>query len=74
VASHLCQQGLIVYRRGFIEIVDRVGLEGASCECYGFIRDEFARLVGPPVQRAQGHASRNSASAGVTSGRTSVSE
>ena len=52
VASHLCQQGLIVYRRGLIEIVDRVGLEGASCECYGFIRDEFARLVGPPVPRA----------------------
>jgi CRP-like cAMP-binding protein len=51
VASHLCQQGLIVYRRGFIEIVDRVGLEGASCECYEFIRDEFARLVGPPVPR-----------------------
>jgi len=53
VASHLCQQGLIVYRRGIIEIVDRVGLEGASCECYGFIRDEFARLVGPPVPRAR---------------------
>ena len=53
VASHLCQQGLIVYRRGLIEIVDRVGLEGVSCECYGFIRDEFARLVGPPVPRAR---------------------
>jgi CRP-like cAMP-binding protein len=51
VASHLCRQGLIVYRRGFIEVVDRVGLEGASCECYEFIRDEFARLVGPPVPR-----------------------
>ena len=51
VASHLCQQGLIVYRRGFIEIVDRAGLESASCECYEFIRDEFARLVGPPVPR-----------------------
>jgi CRP-like cAMP-binding protein len=50
-ASHLCQQGLIVYRRGFIEIVDRVGLESASCECYAFIRHEFARLVGPPVPR-----------------------
>jgi CRP-like cAMP-binding protein len=53
VASRLCQQGVIVYRRGFIEIVDRVGLEGASCECYEFIRDEFARLVGPPVPRAR---------------------
>ncbi len=51
VASHLCQQGLIVYRRGFIEIVDRIGLERASCECYEVIRDEFARLVGPPIPR-----------------------
>jgi CRP-like cAMP-binding protein len=71
VASHLCQQGLIVYRRGFIEIVDRVGLESASCECYEFIRDEFSRLVGPPVPRER---SRRIASAGVMSGRTSVSE
>jgi CRP-like cAMP-binding protein len=53
VASHMCQQGLIVYRRGFIEIVDRVGLEGATCECYEVIRDEFARLVGPPLPRAR---------------------
>ena len=53
VASHLCQRGWIVYRRGCIQIVDRVGLEGASCECYEFIRDELARLVGPPVPRAR---------------------
>jgi CRP-like cAMP-binding protein len=53
VASQLCQQGLIVYRRGCIEIVDRVGLEGATCECYEVIRDEFARLVGPPIPRAR---------------------
>ena len=53
VASHLCQQGLIVYRRGSIEIVDRAGLEATACECYEFIRDELARLVGPPVPRAR---------------------
>ncbi len=52
VASDLSRRGLIVYRRGFIEIVDRVGLEGATCECYEVIRDEFARLVGPPIPRA----------------------
>jgi Mn-dependent DtxR family transcriptional regulator len=52
VASDLSRQGLIVYRRGFIEIIDRVGLEDATCECYGVIRDEFARLVGPPIPRA----------------------
>jgi len=48
VASDLSRRGLVVYRRGFIEIVDRVGLEGATCECYEVIRNEFARLVGPP--------------------------
>jgi CRP-like cAMP-binding protein len=53
VASHMCRQGLIAYRRGFIEIVDRIGLEVASCECYEVIRDELARLVGPPVPRAR---------------------
>jgi DNA-binding transcriptional regulator YhcF (GntR family) len=53
VASELCSQGWIVYRRGCIEIVDRAGLEGATCECYGVIRDEFARLVGPPIPRGR---------------------
>src|SRR5664280_1709752 len=53
VASDLSRRGLIVYRRGFIEIVDRAGLEGATCECYEVIRDEFARLVGPPLPRAR---------------------
>ena len=52
VASDLSRRGLIVYRRGFIEIVDRAGLEDATCECYEFIRDEYARLVGPPLPRA----------------------
>ena len=56
VASHLCQQGWIVYRRASIDIVDRAGLEGAACECYEVIRDELARLVGPPILRA--HESR----------------
>src|ERR1035437_1674038 len=51
VASDLSRRGLIAYRRGFIEIVDRVGLAGATCECYEVIRDEFARLVGPPIPR-----------------------
>ena len=53
VASGLCQLGWIANRRGLIEIVDRAALEGAACECYEVIRDEFARLVGPPVPRAR---------------------
>jgi CRP-like cAMP-binding protein len=53
VVSQLSQQGWLVYRRGVVEIIDRVGLEDASCECYQVIRDEFARLVGPPLPRAR---------------------
>jgi hypothetical protein len=53
VVSQLSRQGWLVYRRGVVEIIDRAGLEGATCECYEVIRDEFARLVGPPLPRAR---------------------
>jgi CRP-like cAMP-binding protein len=39
--------GLITYNHGTMTIVDRPGLEAASCPCYRFIQDEFARLLGP---------------------------
>jgi CRP-like cAMP-binding protein len=51
VVSELNRQGLISYRRGRIGITYRIGLEGVTCECYRVIRDEFARLVGPPLPR-----------------------
>jgi CRP-like cAMP-binding protein len=38
--------GLVRQGRGHIEVLDRDGLEAASCECYRIIRDEYARLVG----------------------------
>lgn len=34
VAGTLQNAGLIRYRRGHVTVVDREGLEGASCECY----------------------------------------
>jgi CRP-like cAMP-binding protein len=37
IAKRLQTAGLIRYRRGSIEIVDRTALEAASCECYGLI-------------------------------------
>ncbi|MBI4259081.1 MAG: winged helix-turn-helix domain-containing protein [Actinobacteria bacterium] len=47
VAGRLQDRGLISYRRGRVRIVDREGLEAASCECYGVIRDEYRRLTAP---------------------------
>ena len=46
VARTLQQAGLIQYSRGRIMIVDRPGLEAASCECYRIIKAEFDRLLG----------------------------
>jgi CRP-like cAMP-binding protein len=36
---------LIRWRHGRVEIIDVDGLEGASCECHGVVRAEYARLV-----------------------------
>lgn len=43
-ATQLQVAGLIAYRRGHVRILDRKGLEAATCECYGIIRQEFAQL------------------------------
>ena len=43
-AQSLREKGLITAARGEITILDRKGLEAACCECYGIIRNEFARL------------------------------
>jgi CRP-like cAMP-binding protein len=44
-ASKLQAEGLINYTRGNIRILDRKGLEGFSCECYGVVKREFDRLL-----------------------------
>jgi CRP-like cAMP-binding protein len=45
VASTLQKAGFIGYSRGTIDILDRPGLEDASCECYAVVRAEFKRLL-----------------------------
>jgi phosphopantothenate synthetase len=37
--------GLIAHGRGNITVVNRAGLEKASCECYGTIRARQAKLI-----------------------------
>jgi CRP-like cAMP-binding protein len=44
-AGILQRAGLITYSRGKVRILDRQGLEAASCECYGVMRAELDRLV-----------------------------
>ncbi|WP_134495968.1 Crp/Fnr family transcriptional regulator [Microvirga pakistanensis] len=41
-------QGLITQQRGGIVIADRPGLQDLACECYGKIRQTFARLLPVP--------------------------
>lgn len=43
-AVKLKESGLIDYRRGKIKILDRAGLEAASCECYRRTKAEYDRL------------------------------
>ncbi|RZK30968.1 MAG: helix-turn-helix domain-containing protein, partial [Hymenobacter sp.] len=51
-ARILFQAGLIRYTRGRMSIIDRSGLEAATCECYHIVRHEYARLLGPrPTSR-----------------------
>lgn len=52
-AKKLQEKGLIKYSRGTITMLDRKGLEKASCECYQIVMDEYERLLGKyiPVNR-----------------------
>ena len=58
--------GLISYRRGAIQVLNRKGLEKASCECYATVRKRFDAFLKPPATAVQGDTegrSRNKRSA-----------
>jgi CRP-like cAMP-binding protein len=43
-AGGLREEGLISYRRGIVQILNRRGLESVACECYDAVRREFEAL------------------------------
>ncbi len=45
-ANSLLKQKLIRYRRGDIMILDRIGLEAASCGCYRADKEIYERILG----------------------------
>lgn len=45
VAGALQSKGLIRYRRGIVDILDRAGLEAITCECYATVRRNYERLL-----------------------------
>ena len=44
-AGKLQKAGVISYRRGHIQVLDRTKLESMSCECYEVVRRESTRLL-----------------------------
>jgi CRP-like cAMP-binding protein len=53
-AQSMQMAGLISYRRGKIQVLDRAGLERASCECYAVVRERFDAFLNPPSTAVQG--------------------
>jgi CRP-like cAMP-binding protein len=50
-ATALQQRKLISYHRGDITILDRGGLQAASCACYAADKAAYARLMSSPADR-----------------------
>jgi CRP-like cAMP-binding protein len=54
-AQSMQTAGLISYRRGKIQVLNRSGLERASCECYAIVRERFDAFLTPPPSAVQGN-------------------
>jgi CRP-like cAMP-binding protein len=52
--------GLINYRRGRIQVLDRRGLEKAACECYAIVKARFDAFLTPPLTAVPGNTKRRS--------------
>jgi CRP-like cAMP-binding protein len=54
-AQALQREGLIVYHRGKMQVLDRCGLERASCECYAVVKERFDAFLRPRPRAIQEH-------------------
>jgi hypothetical protein len=50
-AGALQDAGLIRYRRGVVTVVERLGVEAVSCECYRIIRVQYEQLLSQSFDR-----------------------
>jgi hypothetical protein len=46
IAGTLRRAGFITYRRGVLRVLDREGLEAASCACYEVMKHQYDRIMG----------------------------
>lgn len=61
-AMDLQRAGLIAYKRGRIQVLDRDGLEARACECYGVVKAEYDQLWQDCVDTAAQAQSKPSSS------------
>ena len=54
-AQSMQTAGLISYRRGTMQVLDRAALEKASCECYAIVNERFDAFLTPPSTAVQGN-------------------
>lgn len=47
-AQSMQDAGLISYRRGTMQVLDRAGMEKVSCECYAIVKRRFDAFLSPP--------------------------
>jgi CRP-like cAMP-binding protein len=52
-AQSMQMAGLISYHRGSMQVLDRSGLEKASCECYQVVKERFDAFLSPPASAFQ---------------------
>src|SRR6204780_590007 len=55
-AQSMQSAGLISYHRGRMQVLDRAGLEKASCECYAVVKERFDAFLKPPSTAVHGAA------------------